>query len=231
MDYSGWKAMHSLTGAPLLHNFAASMRQTTIFDLPAEVLCEIFTQCDNPAIWETCNTFAKVAFSTTSLWATVYICPHQFTTDAPDILRERISRARGRLLDVHMWLTTECWHDTPEVSALCKVFSEFNAQIRCFKLTAATPKISGAVIHDVFPKPQAMPALEVLSILSEQGTEDLGLPAIWPELSSVLVNASTMFPNPRKLHMNIFHRASRTVLTPRSSRHFSIARRSWSRYG
>jgi hypothetical protein len=98
------------------------MRQTTIFDLPAEDLGEIFTQCNNPAIWETCKTFAIVAFSTTSLW----------TTDVPDILRKVISRARGRLLDVIMWLTEK---HTAEVSALCKVFSEFKAQIRYFKLT------------------------------------------------------------------------------------------------
>jgi hypothetical protein len=180
------------------------MRQTTIFDLPAEALGEIFTQYDNPAIWETCRTFATVAFSTTSLWTTVYISPHQFTTDGPDILRERISRARGRLLDVLMWLTTES-EDTAEVSALCKVFSEFNAQIRCFKLTAITPTISGAVAPDIFPKSEAMPALEVLSVLSEQGIEDLCESASWPQLSLVLVNASTMFPNLRKLHMNIFH--------------------------
>ncbi|KAF8330622.1 hypothetical protein F5887DRAFT_1000098, partial [Amanita rubescens] len=192
---SMWLCAH-----PLLHNFAATMRQTTIFDLPAEVLGEIFTQYDNPAIWETCRTFATVAFSTTSLWT--------------DILRERISRARGRLLDVLMWLTTESEDAaevsalckvSEEVSALCKVFSEFNAQIRCFKLTAIEPTITGAVVHDIFPKSEVMPALEVLSVLSEQGLEDLGEATIWPQLSLILVNASTMFPNLRKLHVNTFH--------------------------
>lgn len=139
-----------------------------------------------------------------------------------------------------MWLTTKS-EDTAEVSALCKVFSEFNAQIRCFKLTAITPTISGAAVHNIFPKSEAMPALEVLSVLSEQGLEDLCEAASWPQLSLVLVNASTMFPNLRKLHINIFHDvvprlpssdcSSSPVPAPRSSRHFSIARRSWSRYG
>ena len=180
------------------------MRQTTIFDLPAEVLSEIFTQHNNPAIWATCKTFATVAFSTTSLWTTVYISPHQFTTDGRDILRKRISRARGRLFDVRMWLTTEK-EDDAKVSALCKVLSEFNAQIRSFQLTAVTPSISGAVVRDIFPKYEAMPALEVLSILSEQELEDLCECAAWPQLSWVLENVSTKFPNLRKLHMNIYH--------------------------
>ena len=197
----------------MLHNFAATMRQTTICDLPAEVLGEIFTQCNNPATWETCRAFATVAFSTASLWTTVYIWPHQFTTDGPDILRKMIPRARGRLLDVIMWLTED---HTAEVSALCKVFSEFNAQIRYFKLTAPVPFISGAVVHDVFPNSEAMPALEVLSVLSAQGIEDIAEYTLWPELCSVLENASTVFPNLRKLHVNTFQDAV-PVLPPSAS--------------
>jgi hypothetical protein len=183
------------------------MRQITIFDLPAEVLGEILTQCDNPAILETCKTFATVAFSTTSLWTTVYICPHQLTADGPDFLRKRISRARGRLLDVVMWLPDE---DAAEVSALpvCTALSEFNTQIRSFKLTAPQTMISGAVVHYVFPKSDAMPALEVLSVLSAQGIANI-TEFLTPEqlLRLALVNASTMFPNLRKLHMNTYHDA------------------------
>ena len=45
----------------------------------------------------------------------------------------------------------------------------FLTQIRCFKLTALEPLMSGAVVQDVFPKSEAMPALEVLSVLSDRG--------------------------------------------------------------
>ena len=44
----------------------------------------------------------------------------------------------------------------------------FLTQIRCFKLTAIEPLMSGAVVQDVFPKSEAMPALEVLSVLSDR---------------------------------------------------------------
>ena len=171
----------------------------TIFDLPAEVLGKIFTQCDNPAIWETCKAFATVAFSTTSLWTTVLI--RRFTTDGPPILRERISRARGRLLDVCIWVLNE--HST-EVSAMCKVLSEFNAQIRHFELSADGTMTAGAVVHDVFPRSGAIPALEVFSALSEYESTK---PSAWPRLDLVLVNASMMFPNLRELHMNSFYDA------------------------
>ena len=174
----------------------------TIFDLPTEVLGEIFAQCDNPAIWETCKPFVTVAFSTTSLWTTVIIRrPHQFATDGPPILRERISRARGRLLDVCIELYTE---HTAEVSAMCKVLSEFNAQIHRFELTTHRTMTAGAIVHDIFSKSEAIPALEVFSALS--GYESTK-PCAWPQLDLVLVNASTMFPNLRKLHMNSFHDA------------------------
>ena len=177
----------------------------TISNLPAEVLSEIFTQCDNPAIWETCKAFATVAFSTTSLWTTVVIRPCHFTTDGPDILRERISRTRGRLLDVCIWLVTK---HTAEISALCKVLSEFNAQIRRFKITTHTTMEAGAVFHDAFPKSEAIPALEVFSALSEcESTNPLDSAGAWPRLDLVLVNASTMFPNLRRLHMNSFYDA------------------------
>ncbi len=131
------------------------------------------------------------------------IRPHQFTTDGSDILRERISRTRGRLLDVCIWLFAK---HTAEVSALCKVLSEFNAQIRRFKLTAHTTTIAGAIVHDTFPKSEAIPALEVFSILAECESQN-PLKSVWPRLDLVLVNASTMFPNLRKLHMNSFYDA------------------------
>ena len=136
---------------------------------------------------------------------TVHIWPHQFTTDGPDILRKMIPRARGRLLDVIMWLTEK--RTAEVVSARCRVISEFNAQIRYFKLTTLAPLISGAVVHDVSPKPEAMPALEVFSVLSKPGTGDFAEYTLWPELRSVLENASMMFPNLRKLHLNTFHDA------------------------
>jgi hypothetical protein len=106
-----------------------------------------------------------------------------------------------------MWLPDE---DAAEVSALpvCTALSEFNTQIRSFKLTAPQTMISGAVVHYVFPKSDAMPALEVLSVLSAQGIANI-TEFLTPEqlLRLALVNASTMFPNLRKLHMNTYHDA------------------------
>jgi len=123
-----------------------------------------------------------------SLWTTVIIRrPHQFTTDGPPILRERISRARGRLLDVSIGLYTA---HTAEVSAMCKVLSEFNAQIHRFELTTHRTITAGAIVHDIFPKSEAIPALEVFSALSEYESTK---PSAWPQLDLVLVNASTMF--------------------------------------
>ena len=104
---------------------------------------------------------------------------------------------------------------------LCKVFSEFNTQIRSFTPTTITPTISGAVVHDIFPKSEAMPALEVLSVLSEQGLEDLCEAAIWPQLSLILVNASMMFPNLRKLHMNSYHDVVPRLLSSPSFSHLT----------
>jgi len=111
---------------------------------------------------------------------------------------------RGRLLDVRMLLATDDY--TAEVSALCKVLSEFNAQIRRFKLTAHTTMVAGAVVHDAFPKSEVIPALEVFSVLSECESQN-PLESAWPRLDLVLANASTMFPNLRKLHMNSFYDA------------------------
>jgi hypothetical protein len=125
--------------------------------------------------------------------------PHQFTTDGPPILRERISCARGRLLDVCIGLYTE---HTAEISAMCKVLSEFKAQIHRFKLTTHRTSTAGAIVCDIFPKSGAIPALKVFSALSEYESTK---PSAWPQLDLVLVNASKMFPNLRKLHMNSFH--------------------------
>lgn len=68
----------------------------------------------------------------------------------------------------------------------------FNTQIRYFKLTAPYPLISGAVVLDVFPKSDAMPALEVLSVPSPYGIEDVGEYICWPVLCEVLENASAI---------------------------------------
>jgi len=85
---------------------------------------------------------------------------------------------------------------------MCKVLSEFNAQIHRFELTTHRTITAGAIVHDIFPKSEAIPALEVFSALSEYESTK---PSAWPQLDLVLVNASTMFPNLRKLHMNSFH--------------------------
>ncbi len=68
---------------------------------------------------------------TTSLWTTVFIRPHQFTTNEPDFLRSRISRTKGRLVDVCIWLVTE--QTTIEVAAACKILAEYKDQIRRFE--------------------------------------------------------------------------------------------------
>ena len=97
-----------------------------IFDLPIEILTEIVCQCDNPAILETCKTFAAVTQSIPSLWTTVILRPCQFTIDGPHFLRVRILRTKGAMLTVCIGLTKR----TKEVSALCKLLAEYNAQIR-----------------------------------------------------------------------------------------------------
>ena len=62
------------------------------------------------------------------------------------------------------------------------------------------------MIYMFLAKSEAMPSLEVLSVLSEQVLEDLGGNVVnWPQLSLVLVNASTMLPNLRKFHMNTYY--------------------------
>ena len=81
-----------------------------------------------------------------------------------------------------MFITTE--NTATEVSASYNVFSEINTQIRYFKLTAETMRVSGAVVHDIFPRSEAMPALEVLSITADQEIEDLCESDITAELGS-----------------------------------------------
>jgi hypothetical protein len=87
---------------------------------------------------------------------------------------------------------------------MCKVLSEFNAEIHHFKLSTHRTMTAGTIVHDVFPKSEAIPALEVFSALSEYESTK---PSVWPRLDLVLVNASMMFPNLQKLYMNSFHDA------------------------
>jgi hypothetical protein len=93
---------------------------------------------------------------------------------------------------------------TEEVSALCKLLAEYNAQIREFALTAHTSCLAGGVVYDVFPNVEALQALEVLSILSESESDSWLCPK-WPQLDMVLADVTTIFPNLQKLHMNTFH--------------------------
>ncbi|KAF8324522.1 hypothetical protein F5887DRAFT_926889 [Amanita rubescens] len=172
-----------------------------ISDLPTEVLTEIVCQCDNLAISETCKTFAAVTHSIPSLWTTVILCPRQFTIDRPDFLRAQILRTKGAMLTVCIGLVTE---PTDEVSALCKLLAEYNAQIREFALAAHTSFLAGGVVCDVFPNREVLQALEVLSILTESESNLMLYPE-WPQLDMVLADATTIFPNLRKLHINTFH--------------------------
>jgi len=170
--------------------------------LPTEVLTEIVCQCDNLAISETCKTFAAVIHSIPSLWTTVTLRPRQFTIDGPDFLRARILRTKGAMLTVCIGLVTE---PTEEVSALCELLAEYNTQIREFALTAHTSLLAGGVVYDVFPNVEALQTLEVLSILSESESDYMKLYPKWPQLDMVLADATTIFPNLQKLHLNTFH--------------------------
>jgi hypothetical protein len=101
---------------------------------------------------------------------------------------------------------------TAEVSAMCKVLSEFNAQIHRFELTTYRTMTAGAIVHDIFPKSEAIPALGVFSALLEYESMK---PSAWPQLDLVLVNASTMFPvttQYRLLHYaNLIHRTGPVI--------------------
>ena len=113
-----------------------------------KVLTEIVCKCDNPAISETCKTFAAVVHAISLLWTTVILRPRQFTIDGPDFLQARILRTKGAMLTVCIRLTEY----TKEVLALCKLLAEYNARIREFALTAHTCFLAGEVVYDVFPK-------------------------------------------------------------------------------
>ncbi len=175
---------------------------TCIIDLPTEVLIEILDKCDDPAVLaHTCKKFISIAYSTPSLWSTVCLFQRHFTPDGPHHLRAKLSRTKGAPLFVSIELVTAF---TADVSALCKVLAEYNAQISCFLLTAQTTMVTGAVIHDIFPTGETFPALKILSVLSRHESPE-PLIAIWPQLDLVLANTTTLFPNLRELCMNSFY--------------------------
>src|SRR6266550_1396899 len=124
-----------LMGRNITSSSTLGLRITSVSDLPTEILTEIVIQCKNPAVSETCNLFAAIAFSTPQLWMMVNLHPHQFTNDGPHFLRTRILRTRGALPHVAFSFIKEY---TAEVSALCKVLEEYNNQIYSFKLTTDT---------------------------------------------------------------------------------------------
>ena len=170
-------------------------------DLPTEILTKIVSLCDNLAISETCKTLAAIAHSIPSLWTTIILRRRQFTIDGPDFLRARILRTKGAMLTVHIGPVTE---HTKEVSALCKLLAEYNAQIRRFYLTARTTILAGGVVYDgVFPNVEVFQALQVLSILVWRPS-DHPWRSEWPRLDVVLVDATTKFPNLQELYMNSF---------------------------
>ena len=174
----------------------------TIIYLPVEVLAEILCECSNKAIFQTCKTITAVAFSTSALWTSIRLGPRQFTPDGPDFLRARILRANGAPLYVFVGTVME---QTAEVSAVCGILEECNAQIREFKLTTHNAMLAGSVVHAVFQDLKSFPTLDVLSILSEHESTGNPLDAVWPQLDLVLADATTMFPNLRQLHINSFH--------------------------
>ena len=187
----------------------------TILNLPVEVLAEILCECSDKAIFQTCKTITAVAFSTSALWTSIRLGSRQFTPDGPDFLRARILRANGALLYVSVRNIVE---KTAEVSAMCGVLEECNAQIREFKLTTHNARSAGSFVHAVFPNRKPFPALDVLSILSEHESTGNPLDAVWPQLDLVLADAAMMFPNLRELHINSFHD---TVPIPPLSASFS----------
>ena len=93
---------------------------------------------------------------------------------------------------------------TKEVSALCKLLAEYSTRIREFAVTAHVASLTGGVVRDVFLNLETFQALEVLSILSEREWDHIHSPK-GPRLDEALADATNMFPNLQKLHMNSFY--------------------------
>ncbi|KAF9474047.1 hypothetical protein BDN70DRAFT_924838, partial [Pholiota conissans] len=75
---------------PSLDRLAIS--NPSLFNLPVELLVEIFSESDNPQLPLTCRHICDVVYSTPSFWTVIYLGEEQFTSDARIFLSARLER-------------------------------------------------------------------------------------------------------------------------------------------
>lgn len=173
-----------------------------IFDLPQEVLRDIFSRCEAANITETCRDFAAIVYSIQYLWSSIHLGPLQFVSDGPGLLRTRIQRIGNLPLKIYI-RPSNLDTATSIVTDMCKTLSQFSMQINHLDVSTATLVSASSLLSYIFPNSSDIySGLQTLSIRVDEDIEEHY--PVWPRLDSFLERTLDRFPKLQTLAIPSF---------------------------
>ena len=173
-----------------------------IFDLPQEVLRDIFSRCETANITETCRDFAAIAYSIQYLWSSIYLGPNQFVSDGPGLLRTRLQRTGTLPLKIYI-RSTNLDAGPFIVADMFKTLSQFNMQISHLDVSTMTIVSAGTFLPYIFPiSSELYLGLQTLSIRVDEDIENYH--SARPRLDSFLERTLDRFPKLQTLAIPSF---------------------------